>query len=218
MLMFAIHDRRDTVILIMGVISETREAYENFDDEQRRAFIVANSMTIARVPLAAMAAMAHYHDRQLLSGTLGTMSALTDIEGGIARDYEATTPLGGITDPLADKAANFIIESELVRSGELSPLDFAVRFTRDLALSGIRRYALHHGNPNVGARKSGKANTFARMSVNVAALSLTGESHSETITKLQRAVTISTVLSGLDTGIAILRATREATKASKQSA
>ena len=86
------------------------------------------------------------------------------LDGKVARATGGVTPFGKEFDPLADKIDFFIQEAAQYRRGELPLAHLALRFSRDVLVTGLRAHVMDisDGEANVAANWYGKASTAAR--------------------------------------------------------
>ena len=94
---------------------------------------------------------------------LFVLASATDFfDGFIAREWNQSTMLGAILDPLADKMLTLAAFLGLMMIGEASPWAIYVIIVRELFITGIRTVAVSEGL-NVQASMAGKVKTVAQM-------------------------------------------------------
>lgn len=176
-------------------------AFKELPPKRRLAACAAMALTIARpLIMADVARRGSDCTRQWgWSDTVqSALSYATDLEGRLARKFNATTHVGVAADPIADKLAMTTHEFALTWRGEQTIPDTALRLFRDLAISSIRRGIKRstNGEANIGANTLGKVNTATRMTVNILATSPLAEHMPRTVRGLQHASTVLTLASG----------------------
>jgi len=89
-------------------------------------------------------------------------SATDFFDGYIAREWNQTTLLGEIIDPLADKMLTLAAFLGLMMSGVASAWAIYIIIVRELFITGLRTVAVGHGI-SVKASMAGKVKTVAQM-------------------------------------------------------
>ena len=89
-------------------------------------------------------------------------SATDFFDGYIAREWNQTTLLGEIIDPLADKMLTIAAFLGLMLIGEASAWAIYIIIVRELFITGLRTVAVGHGI-SVKASFAGKVKTVAQM-------------------------------------------------------
>jgi len=89
-------------------------------------------------------------------------SATDFFDGFIAREWNQSTMLGAILDPLADKMLTLAAFLGLMMIGEASAWAIYIIIVRELFITGIRTIAVSEG-VNVAASMAGKVKTVAQM-------------------------------------------------------
>jgi phosphatidylglycerophosphate synthase len=202
---------------VTEIIHSTAESWRSFSTIQKLAAVATNGLTIAR-PLITSVVSRRGLDKDHVwttgdAGLLGT-AYLTDLEGGIARAYDAQTRLGGALDPVADKLATNMQELVLAHRGEESYARAGTRLARDIGISALRRYASNSsaGTAEINATTIGKANTAFRKGAVVFATSPLGARYPRIRTGLQYASTATTVVSGAVTAKRLLQQKKQTPK------
>lgn len=199
----------DDVILPVtesSVMSRTKQRYGEMSSAQRRDFWLAVTSTLGGVALttAAFAIEKHSPMSKLPTVFRGAGYALDYVDGYFAKrsatavDDGATTELGAIADPLADKLNNTLNEIALVQKGRLALGDLAVRAARDASVTAARRYVTKktQGRVDVKANKFGKLNTLVRDGVNLFASTKFAGEHPTLNRSLQTIADVYSVASG----------------------
>jgi CDP-diacylglycerol--glycerol-3-phosphate 3-phosphatidyltransferase len=94
---------------------------------------------------------------------LFVLASITDFfDGYIAREWNQSTMLGAILDPLADKMLTLAAFLGLMMSGEASVWAIYIIIVRELFITGIRTIAVGEG-VNVAASMAGKVKTVVQM-------------------------------------------------------
>lgn len=94
---------------------------------------------------------------------LFVLASATDFfDGYIAREWNQTTRLGAILDPLADKMLTLAAFLGLMMIGEASAWAIYIIIVRELFITGIRTIAVSEGI-SVKASMAGKVKTVAQM-------------------------------------------------------
>jgi len=94
---------------------------------------------------------------------LFVLASITDFfDGYIAREWNQSTMLGAIIDPLADKMLTLAAFLGLMMIGEASAWAIYIIIVRELFITGIRTIAVGEG-VNVAASMAGKVKTVAQM-------------------------------------------------------
>ncbi len=94
---------------------------------------------------------------------LFVLASITDFfDGFIAREWNQSTLLGAIIDPLADKMLTLAAFLGLMMIGEASAWAIYIIIVRELFITGIRTIAVGEGI-NVAASMAGKVKTVAQM-------------------------------------------------------
>ena len=97
------------------------------------------------------------------SSALFVIASATDFfDGYIAREWEQTTMLGAILDPLADKMLTLAAFLGLMMMGSASAWAIYIIIVRELFITGIRTVAVSEGL-NVQASMAGKVKTVIQM-------------------------------------------------------
>ena len=97
------------------------------------------------------------------SSLLFVIASATDFfDGYIAREWNQSTMLGAILDPLADKMLTLAAFLGLMMMGEASAWAIYIIIVRELFITGIRTVALSEGL-EVKASWAGKVKTVAQM-------------------------------------------------------
>jgi len=89
-------------------------------------------------------------------------SATDFFDGYIARQWNQSTMLGAILDPLADKMLTLAAFLGLMMTGEASAWAIYIIVVRELFITGIRTVAVSEGL-NVAASMAGKVKTIMQM-------------------------------------------------------
>lgn len=98
-----------------------------------------------------------------LASLLFVLASATDFfDGYIAREWNQTTMLGAILDPLADKMLTLAAFLALMVIGEASPWAIYLIIIRELFITGIRTVAVSEGL-NIQASQAGKVKTVFQM-------------------------------------------------------
>lgn len=91
------------------------------------------------------------------------IASVTDFfDGFIAREWNQTTLLGEILDPLADKMLTIAAFLALMLTGEASAWAIYIIIVRELFITGLRTVAIGH-NLSVKASLAGKIKTVSQM-------------------------------------------------------
>lgn len=202
----------DDIILPVAessVFSRTRDKYKKMNRKEKIDFGLAVAATLGGVALTtgayfvekrnpsskvptAMRAVAYSLD--YADGYFAKRSATESSDG-------ATTELGAIADPLADKYNNTLNEIALVQSGRLSMSDLAIRAARDVSITAARRHVTKktEGRVDVKANKFGKMNTVVRDGVNLFASTQVAEDHPRVSRTLHTAANTYSVVSAIYT-------------------
>ena len=94
---------------------------------------------------------------------LFVLASITDFfDGFIAREWNQSTMLGAIIDPLADKMLTLAAFLGLMMIGEASAWAIYIIIVRELFITGIRTIAVDEG-VNIAASMAGKVKTVAQM-------------------------------------------------------
>ena len=94
---------------------------------------------------------------------LFVLASATDFfDGFIAREWNQSTMLGAILDPLADKMLTLAAFLGLMMIGEASAWAIYIIIVRELFITGIRTIAVSEG-VNVAASMAGKVKTVMQM-------------------------------------------------------
>jgi len=97
------------------------------------------------------------------SSLLFVLASATDFfDGYIAREWNQSTMLGAILDPLADKMLTLAAFLGLMMMGEASAWAIYIIIVRELFITGIRTIAVNEGI-SVKASWAGKIKTVAQM-------------------------------------------------------
>ena len=97
------------------------------------------------------------------SALLFVLASVTDFfDGYIAREWNQSTLLGAILDPLADKMLTLAAFLGLMVVGEANPWAIYIIIVRELFITGLRTVALGEGI-SVKASFSGKLKTVSQM-------------------------------------------------------
>lgn len=98
-----------------------------------------------------------------IASLLFVLASVTDFfDGYIAREWNQTTMLGAILDPLADKMLTLAAFLGLMMIGEASAWAIYIIIVRELFITGIRTIALSEGI-SVKASLAGKIKTVVQM-------------------------------------------------------
>jgi CDP-diacylglycerol--glycerol-3-phosphate 3-phosphatidyltransferase/cardiolipin synthase len=97
---------------------------------QNRVFTVPNLLSFARIPLAAAFVAVHGTGARL---ALISAAALTDLLDGWLARQGASTRVGALLDPIADKTFVLLALSAFLFDGTLSTRDYFIIISRDLA-------------------------------------------------------------------------------------
>ena len=95
-----------------------------------RVFTVPNLLSFARIPLAAAFVAVHGTGARL---ALLSAAALTDLLDGWLARQGASTRVGALLDPIADKTFVLLALSAFLFDGTLSTRDYFIIISRDLA-------------------------------------------------------------------------------------
>jgi phosphatidylglycerophosphate synthase len=98
--------------------------------QQNRVFTVPNLLSFARIPLAAAFVAVHGTTARL---ALISAAALTDLLDGWFARQGASTRVGALLDPIADKTFVLLALSAFLFDGSLSTRDYFIVISRDLA-------------------------------------------------------------------------------------
>lgn len=195
--------------------TDSLQQWQDFSPEQKAGAVAAGALTLAKPAIAAVATVRIIRSEQAswTNTALVAGGFVTDVDGKVARAFDAETHWGAVADPLADKASMAMVESGLAaRRGTLARVLLGLRVTRDVAVSATRRYMLTNGNNGNGVRANGygKASTTGRMTVAILGSSPIGERHPRLVDAADVASTALTLFSG---GVTILRLVRSRRKA-----
>lgn len=189
-----------------SLIGRTREQYNAMEPHEKRDFWLAVGATVGGVALTATAFVVEQRNPQskLPTALRAGGYALDFVDGYFAKrsmtetSSGATTELGAVADPLADKINNTLNESSLVRAGKLHPAHLGIRAVRDVGNTVARHVVTEktQGEVEVKATKFGKFNTLVRDGVNLFASTKTAEMHPKVNKILQTGATLYSVASG----------------------
>lgn len=160
-------------IPLVAAYRQTKETWQGFDANQKRAAMLASVATFGRLGLRI--AVERGQDTGRISRTQAVLAHIAldfadTIDGKIARAGNAVTPWGKVADPLADKVDFAIQDIARVRRGEMSSIEAGVRMGRDVASTALRHYESLHPTEDATARTAatwaGKSSTIGRSVAN----------------------------------------------------
>jgi CDP-diacylglycerol--glycerol-3-phosphate 3-phosphatidyltransferase/cardiolipin synthase len=130
---------------------------------QNRVFTVPNLLSFTRIPLAAAFVAVHGTGPRL---ALITAAALTDLLDGWLARQGASTRVGALLDPIADKTFVLLALSAFLFDGDITTRDYFVMIARDLATAVGLLVAYYLPGLEVTdfkARRSGKVLTVLQI-------------------------------------------------------
>jgi phosphatidylglycerophosphate synthase len=193
----------------------TRDEYLHMSPEDRKNCREAFYYTIGGVVLTAVnnyivEPKVREHPSvamRLLPTTLRAAAYYCDYADGKKARGDAATELGGIVDPLADKAVNFMNET----TSDLPGWHVAARVGRDAAVTAVRSYVTSksNGKVNIKATKAGKYNTLLRDVANIYNGSPLADEFPTVNKAVQSVSTVNSVASGGQNIFAITKKYRD---------
>jgi CDP-diacylglycerol--glycerol-3-phosphate 3-phosphatidyltransferase len=167
------------------------------------AWNIANGLTVLRLLLVPVFALALFHGNGHLAGWRGVacvifvVASLTDfVDGDIARKRGLITEFGKLADPIADKA---LIGTALVGLSMLQDLAWWVTVLilfREVGVTLLRFWVIRHGV--MPASRGGKVKTMLQaLAIGLLVLPLSGAWHA-VATVVMMAAVLLTVATGLD--------------------
>jgi CDP-diacylglycerol---glycerol-3-phosphate 3-phosphatidyltransferase len=162
---------------------------------------LANKVTLLRIALIPVFLVfllggAPWGD--LLAAAVFVVAALTDsVDGYLARKHNQITVFGQFLDPLADKLLISAALISLVGLGKLSVWPAAVIIARELAVSGLRVFAVANDRV-VAAGRLGKLKTVSQVLAIIALILRPSVVPNAAAASLMGAAVVITVISGID--------------------
>ena len=131
-----------------------------------RALNPSNAITLLRLVLVPVFAVAQLEGRVLLAFVVFALASASDLlDGWLARRFGWVTPLGVFIDPMADKALQLTAFTLLGQAGVLPVWVVVLAWSRELiVVSGFVLLALVASRRSVRSSWLGKLGTLAQMS------------------------------------------------------
>jgi CDP-diacylglycerol---glycerol-3-phosphate 3-phosphatidyltransferase len=162
---------------------------------------LANKITLLRIaliPVFVVFLLGRAAWGDLLAAAVFIIAALTDsVDGYLARKHNQITVFGQFLDPLADKLLVSAALVSLVALGKLSIWPAAIIITRELAVSGLRVFAVAGGRA-VAAGPLGKVKTVSQVLAIIALILKPAVVPNAAAGLLMGAAVAITVISGID--------------------
>lgn len=132
----------------------------------RRDLNPANALTLLRMILVPVYAVAQLEGRPLLAFVVFALASFSDLlDGWMARRFGWVTPLGVFIDPMADKALQLTAFTLLASQGGLAAWVAVVAWSREIiVVSGFVLLALVASRRKVRVSWLGKLGTLTQMS------------------------------------------------------
>jgi CDP-diacylglycerol--glycerol-3-phosphate 3-phosphatidyltransferase len=164
---------------------------------------IANGLTLLRLALVPLFALALFHDGgdstawRVTACALFAIASLTDlVDGDIARKRHLVTEFGKLADPIADKALIGTALVGLSALGELAWWVTIVILVREVGVTLLRFWVIRHGV--IPASRGGKLKTMLQAwGIGLLILPLHGVWHT-IATGVMLAALVLTVVTGLD--------------------
>jgi CDP-diacylglycerol---glycerol-3-phosphate 3-phosphatidyltransferase len=168
---------------------------------------IPNSLTLARISLAPLLALAMLPEIEaLFATTIFAVGMTTDVaDGYLARSGGVITRFGEFMDPIADKLFVGTALVCLAATGRIAPWIVLVVFARDLFVTGLRFVARRRGIA-VAANGLGKAKTVLQTVTVFVLLAVGGDAGP--VQALVFLMVTATVVSGAVYAVSYLRAPR----------
>ncbi len=174
------------------------------------AWNIANAMTVLRLLLVPVFAVALVHDDgqrtgwRIVAFAIFAIASLTDrFDGELARRRGLITEFGKLADPIADKA---LVGTALVGLSALDDLAWGVTIVvlvREVGVTLLRFWVIRHGV--IAASRGGKVKTLLQtVAIGLYVLPLSGWLHVVAVVVMAAAVVLA-LITGLDY---VLRAVR----------
>jgi len=164
---------------------------------------VANALTLLRLILVPVFVAVLFHDGghvpewRWLAWVVFAIAAFTDtFDGRVARRRGLVTDFGKIVDPIADKALSGAALIGLSVLGDLPWVVTVVVLTREVGVTALRFWVIHHGV--IPASRGGKLKTMLQAwAIGLLLLPLSGGWHTAA-TAVMIAALVLTLATGLD--------------------
>ena len=167
-----------------------------------RASDIPNLITIGRILLVAPTAWALLQHEYPLALVLFVVAGISDgIDGFLAKQFDWTSRLGAILDPLADKALLVACYASLSWTGLLPAWLFVLVILRDIVIvSGAIIYHFRIARLDAAPTWISKVNTVLQIALVLLVIvqQASGRGQPEWITPLIYAVSVTTLWSGID--------------------